>query len=83
MFNSTILPPTEVLNNTMIDDEPLECPNGLFYDQNGTGICRPECGQFRRSSLVVEFFQILSVCTGFVASVIMFILAFTLQRKTL
>ena len=61
--------------------QPLECAEGFFYDQNGTGLCRPECGQFQKFSLAVVKIEQASIVTGFVASVVMAILALTYLRK--
>lgn len=66
-----------------LNDQPLTCPNGFFHDSNGTGICRPECGHFQSLSLFPLILERMSVCVGFIASVIMIVLALTLQRKTL
>ena len=65
------------------DDEPLMCSEGFFFDQNGTGFCRPECGEFRRTPLNLVIIERVFVSTSLVASVIMFIMASTFQRKRL
>ena len=67
-------------SNNVIDQQVEECDDGLYYDQNGTGLCRPECGEYRYNPVNEErAFIIISI----VASVTMFIMTFTFQRSTL
>ena len=72
-------------NTTLINssDHPLVCSDGFFYDQNDTGLCRPECAQFGRINTGLVVIERIAICIGLVASVALFILSVTLQRSTL
>ena len=68
------------------DDQPIECDEGFFQDLNATGLsCRPECGRFAylRVPLVEVILEQAAICIGFIAFVIVLILALTLQRNTM
>lgn len=73
---------TTFLQNSS-SDHPLECNEGFFYDVNGTGVCRPECGKFGHRSLGAVIIERASVCLGFLVAVAVWILALTIQRSTL
>lgn len=57
----------------------LECEEGFFFDQNGTGSCLFECNELS-GSLHAPIFNTIAV-VGIVASVLVVVLAFTTQRK--
>ncbi len=59
------------------------CSEGYFFDANGTGLCRPECGQLQLAEIGLVI--IVQVCggIGLVTFVLMIVLAVTIQRKTL
>ena len=78
--NLDLLPESPVPQNTSYD-EPLECNVGFYFDWNGTGLCRPECGSFRRVSLWRLIMEKMAICSSFIASVFMFVISFTIQRK--
>ena len=59
----------------------LVCSDGFFYDQNGTGLCRPECGAFRRVPLSRIIIEILAIVASFLGSIAMFLITLTVQRK--
>ena len=59
----------------------LVCSDGFFYDQNGTGLCRPECGAFRRVTLSRRVVEILATVASLLGSIAMFLIIFTVQRE--
>ena len=59
----------------------LVCSDGFFYDQNGTGLCRPECGAFRRVTLSRRVVEILATVASLLGSIAMFLITFTVQRE--
>jgi hypothetical protein len=67
----------------------IMCSEGFFLDdedrngRNATNTCKPACGEFLRKPLAQQFFENLGVCGSLVAGVLMFIMASTVQRKTL
>ena len=71
------------------DSANITCSEGFFFDdedsngRNATNTCKPACGEFLRKPLAQEFFENLGVCGSLVAGVLMFIIATTVQRKTL
>ncbi len=82
-FYSYLVPPPTIIASTASSDEPLACSEGFYYDQNGTGLCRPECGQFERAKYGLVILERVTVCVGIVVAIAMCILALTLQRNTL
>lgn len=64
------------------NDQLMECSEGFYYD-NGTGLCRPECGMFGKISNGLAILERVAIFIGLIASVTMFVLALTLQRNTL
>ena len=64
-------------------DEPILCSEGFFYDVNGTGSCRPECGRFEKMEHGLVIFQQLCIGLCLLATVLMVLLALTVQRSTL
>ena len=78
--NSSLGVPFEKESTNNSNGQPLECSNGFFYDQNGTGLCRPECGKFRKTELGRLAIEGIAVGASLVASVMMFILACKFQR---
>ena len=79
----SLVPAMTSMIQSSSSDQPLVCSEGFFYDQNGTGLCRPECGQFEHASSGLVILERVSICIGLTVSVVMFFLALTLQRKTL
>ena len=65
------------------------CSRGFFFDdedkngRNATHTCKPACGEFIRKPVAQEFFENLGVCGSLIAGVLIFIVATTIQRKTL
>ena len=64
-------------------NKSFECSEWFYFDENGTEFCRPICGEISPKSLGLQIVEKAAVCMGFVACVIMFILALTVQRKSL
>lgn len=60
-----------------------ECSEGFFFDENGTRLCRPICGEINPKHIALQVLENASVCACFVASVLMFALALTVQRDSL
>lgn len=61
----------------------LDCTDGFFFDVNGTGTCLPECGDFNPRFQALVIIEQISLWAGLVASVVLLILASTIQRKSL
>ena len=61
----------------------LNCSDGFFFDENMTEICIPECGEFNPRYDAVVYIEEIAVFVGFVAAIILLILAFTFLRKSL
>lgn len=61
------------------------CSDGFYLDdgQNGTNTCRPDCGQFLKKPFVRQFFENTAICVSIIASITVFVLAVTVQRKTM
>ena len=78
--NLDLLPESPVPQNTS-NDQPLECNVGFYHDWNGTGLCRPECGAFRRVRFWRLVMEKLAVFSSFIGSVFMFVISLTIQRK--
>ena len=74
---------SNVLTSYNESNEPLMCSEGFYYDQNGTGFCRPKCGIFGYKKLGIVIPERIALCISLIASVIMFILALTYQKSTL
>ncbi len=72
------LPP--VTNHVSPSDE---CSEGFFYDHNGTEFCRPECAGFGRIKNGLVILERVAICIGLVSAVAMFVLALSIQKKTL
>ena len=68
--------------NASNSSDPLVCGEGFFFDENGTNLCRPTCGEFNPLSygIVLTLRLFIAVCLA--ASLIMFVLV-VIQRKTL
>ena len=71
------------LGDEFASDDLLVCSEGFFFDENVTNLCRPVCGEFNPTPYGVEILEKISVCIGFLASVILIVLALTVQKKTL
>ena len=69
-------------NETSLDGQ-LVCSEGFYFDENGTNLCRPTCGEFFAPSLSAQIIQRTAVTISFITSVLMFILALTVQREVL
>ena len=75
--------------NSHLDSANITCSEGFFFDnedsngRNATNTCKPACGEFLRKPRAQQFFENLGVCGSLVAGVLMFIIATTVQRKTL
>ena len=85
-YNSSIVAPGPTGVSTSINETNellVSCSEGFFYDQNGTGFCRPKCGEFGYKQLGIVVPEIIASCISLIASVIMFTLALTYQRSTL
>ncbi len=65
------------------------CSQGFFLDdedrngRNATNTCKPACGDFLRKPLVQIVFEDIAICGSIIACVLLFLMAFTVQRKTL
>lgn len=65
------------------------CSEGFFLDdedtngRNATNLCKPACGEFLRKPVVQIVFEDIAICGSIIACVLMFIMATTVQRKTL
>ena len=56
------------------------CGEALYYDINGSGVCRPICGEFlARNDLILK----VIISFGFATSVLMLIVVPVVQRKTM
>ena len=69
-------------NETSLDGQ-LVCSEGFYFDENGTNLCRPTCGEFFPASLSAQIIQRTALAISFITSVLMFILALTVQREVL
>ena len=56
------------------------CSQGFFLAGN---FCLPACGEFLRKPDVQIVFEDIAICGSIIACVLMFIMATTVQRKTL
>ena len=74
--------PSTVAADNLFSDQLL-CSEGFFFDENGTGFCRPECGEFMRAPTGIVTVELVTICISIAASVLMFILAMTCQRSIL
>ncbi len=81
--SSMVLPEPNASTSHNESNEPFVCSEGFFYDQNGTGFCRPKCGEFGYKQLGIVIPERIAMCISLIASVIVFILALTYQRSTL
>ena len=79
-INDQIIPS---LGNQSSGDDILECAEGFFFDENRTELCRPTCGEFGTTPLSVQIVEDVCVCICFIASIIVFIMALTVQRDSL
>lgn len=59
-----------------------DCSDGFFLDAD-INICRPTCGEFFPTPLVIQIIIDIFIVVCIIASVIVFILALTLLRKSL
>jgi hypothetical protein len=74
---------TSFNQDQVMEKEPRQCSDGFFLDKNATNLCRPLCGEFRRTRFGVQVLENTAICVCLVASVIMLILALTVQRDSL
>lgn len=90
--SSTMAGFMDVMKNASMTDngtDNITCSRGFFLDdedrngQNATNTCKPACGEFLRKPLAQQFFENLGVCGSLVAGVLIFIMATTVQRKSL
>lgn len=61
----------------------LVCSEDFFFDENRTGLCRPECGKFQQQSLAVQIIETLAICVGAISSIVLVVLTLTLHRDTM
>ena len=80
-LNDQVMPSTG--NQSFEEDIELDCLEGFFFDKNVSNLCRPICGEFNPTPLVVTIVEDVFIVACFIASIMMFILALTVQRKTL
>ena len=59
------------------------CSEGFFFDENETRLCRPICGEINPKHIGLQVLENVAICVCFIASVLMFILALTVQRDSL
>ncbi len=59
------------------------CSGGFFFDENVTNLCRPICGETNPLPLAIVITQRVSIIIGVIASLVVFILALTVQKKSL
>ena len=79
LLNDAVMSPNASIYNEVV----LHCSGGFFFDGNVTGICIPLCGEFNPKPQVAVIAEVVSVCVAIVAAVVLLILAFTIQRKSL
>jgi hypothetical protein len=60
----------------------IVCSEG-FYFENVTNLCRPTCGEVFVASIGVQVVERTAISISFVASVVVFVLALTVQREML
>ena len=63
--------------------DQLICSEGFYFDVNATNLCRPTCGEFFPVGFASLIIIRSAVSISFVASVVMFILALTIQREVM
>ena len=68
---------------SLMNTSSLDCSDEFFYDENGTGLCRPLCGRLNQKPLGTKILRPVSACVGIISAVIVFILALTVQRESL
>lgn len=70
---------------SVVLNQSRECSEGFYFDEDvlGTNTCRPECGEFLRTPLVRQFFERFSIVVGIIGSVLVFLIAATVQREKL
>ena len=61
----------------------LECSDGFYFDENATGLCLPECGEWSLIPLPQQIIERVFVIVCFIASMIMIIGALTVRRDTM
>ena len=70
------------LENEIADGKPLECPENFFSNVNASGsFCLPICGEFSFFQREIRILHKVVMCVCFIASVIMIVITFTIQRK--
>ena len=74
-------PDNQNSSNTTLNE--LECSNGFYFDVNRSGLCLPECGEFSLIPLPVYILGCVIVVVCFISSMIMIIIALTIERHTL
>ncbi len=84
--NATTSTINETVPNTSANTTSLNmlvCSEGFYFDENGTDVCRPRCGEFLHEPLAVIISEVTATCVGLISSVTLIVLALTLQRDTL
>ena len=69
------------LENDSADNLPLECAENFFFNENGSAICVPICGEFSFIKREIRIFNKVVVSVCFIASVTMIVITLTIQRK--
>jgi hypothetical protein len=60
----------------------IVCSDGFYFD-NVTNLCRPTCGEVLVVPIGVQVVERTAISISFVSSVVVFILALTVQRDVL
>lgn len=61
----------------------LVCSDGFYFDEDETRLCRPICGEINPKHIGLQILENASICICFIASVLMFILALSVQKDSL
>ena len=70
------------LENESADEQPLECPEKFFFNENGSvSFCVPICGEFSFFKREMRILHKVVMCVCFIASVTMIVITLTIQRK--
>lgn len=79
---STIASPSQ--DNQSSISNRTQCSAGFEVDENGTNLCIPICGEFNPTSSVTvrNILEKVFTSLGFTSSVIIFVLALTVQRES-
>ena len=81
-LNDQVMPPSTG-NQSSGDDIQLDCIESFYFDENVTRLCRPICGEFSPVPLAVTIVEDILTIMSFIATIVMFILALTVQRDKL